>query len=304
MKATAIYFTNSSKKSKRTGKIPIYLRVCFKGSKSECRLNAEISEKEVSKWDPMTMRIMERNSPINHYLNRLDQKFGDFIILHSNDISTYTALAIKNYVMGINATDKMTAMKFVDDYFNNAVLNNVDRTQGTIKNYRRSINHFRNFLKSCQKQDLLLENLNFEIAADFKNYLVNSNTVLNRVGMTEVSAAGVIKKFRTIFTDAADKDLLKRNPFKLVKIKTKSPRRERLSIEQIEKIYFLDTTNWQYLPIYRDIFLFSVYTGLAYHDAMSLTADNIESRKDGSFKLTVRRGKQMLLQNAFYPIRQ
>jgi len=51
--------------------------------------------------------------------------------------------------------------------------------------------------------------------------------------MDEVSAATVIKKFRTIFNLAVDQDILTRNPFKQVKIKTKSPRKERLTMEQV-----------------------------------------------------------------------
>ena len=54
--------------------------------------------------------------------------------------------------------------------------------------------------------------------------------------MTEVSATGVIKKFHTIFTNAVDLEILKINPFKIVKIKTKSSHRERLTIEQDGKI--------------------------------------------------------------------
>jgi len=72
----------------------------------------------------------------------------------------------------------------------------------------------------------------YAFAEDFKSYLTNTNLNLNRVGMTEVSTAGVIKKFRTIFIQAVEIDLISKNPFKAVKIKTKSPARDRLTIEQ------------------------------------------------------------------------
>lgn len=131
-------------------------------------------------------------------------------------------------------------MQFVDDYFVNAVVNNVSRAAGTIKNYRRSINHLRNFLVQKKQENLVFEQLNYEFAVDFKNYQVSTNPGLNRTGMTEVSASGVIKKFRTIFSQAVDKELLTKNPFKQVKIKTKSPKRERLTIEQVRQLFHLD----------------------------------------------------------------
>lgn len=301
MKASIVFYPNKAKKNLRTGKIPIYIRVCYRRAKSENRLNAEILESELPEWDPRTMRLIERNSAVNHQLNRLDQQFNEFLILNASSLPKYTAVCIRDYVLGNTKTQSATIVKFVDDYFENAVANNVSRTPGTIKNYRRAINHLNAYLKSKNQKPLLVEQLNYEIASDFKNYLTNSNPQLGRVGMTEVSAAGVIKKFRTIFTHAVDQDLLKKNPFKLVKIKTKSPRRERLTVEQVNKIKQLDLGLFPYQELYRDIFLFSVYTGLAYHDAMSLTWSNLKKKKDGSYKLTINRQKTDVITECFLP---
>jgi site-specific recombinase XerD len=116
----------------------------------------------------------------------------------------------------------------------------VNLRPGTLKNYRRAINHLNNFLSARNAKQLLLEEFKYEHASDFKNYLISSNPQLNRTGMTEVSAAGVIKKFRTIFGQAVDRELISKNPFKLVKIKTKSPVKERLTIGQVRQLYEVD----------------------------------------------------------------
>ena len=146
MKASIIFFPNESKRSHRTGKIPLYLRVCFKGSKSESRLNAEITDTELLKWNSMTMRLAERNSAVNHQLNRLYQKFSEFMILNANTLPSFTASVMKDYVLGIGISDTQTASRFIDEYFEKDVANNVNRTPGTIKNYRRAINNFNAFL--------------------------------------------------------------------------------------------------------------------------------------------------------------
>lgn len=301
MKASIIFFPNESKKNQKTGKITLYMRIGFKNVKAESRLNAEISQTELHKWDPITMRMTERNSPVNHQLNRLDQKFSEFLILNTNNLSAFTAAAIKDYVLGTRKAQVLTLGKFVDDYFDNAVANNVSRTPGTVKNYRHAINHINAFLAFRNQKTMQVGELTYEIASDFKNYLVNSNPQLKRVGMTEVSAEGVIKKFRTIFTQAVDQALLKKNPFKMIKIKAKSPRRERLTIEQVIKIYQLDLILFPYQELYRDIFLFSVFTGLAYHDAMSLTWSSLELRKDNTYKLTINRQKTVVITECFLP---
>jgi site-specific recombinase XerD len=301
MKASISFFPNKAKKNQKTFKTPVYLRICFNRLKSDNRLNIELSEMDILKWDPITMRMMERNSPVNHHLNRLDQKFQEFLTLNATDLPKYSAAFIKDYVLGNNTSKQKTVLKFVDDYFTHSVMQNVSRTPGTIKNYRRSINHLRNFLVLRKQENLAFEQLNYEVASDFKNYLVNSNPALNRIGMTEVSASGVIKKFRTIFGQAVDMELLTKNPFKLVKIKTKSPKRDRLTIHQVRDIVQLDMSYFPGREIYRDIFLFSVCTGLAYKDAISLTWENLELRENNGLKLTLRRIKSDIITESFLP---
>lgn len=301
MKTSIAFYPNELKKSQKTGKIPIYLRICMRGKKSETRLNAELNDEQVLKWDSMTMRVAEKSSQINQQLNRLDQKFQEFITLNVTNLPNYNAAYIKEYVLGNNSSQQKSVLQFVDDYYANSVIQNVSRTPGTIKNYRRSINHLRNFLILRKQENLVFEQLNYDVAADFKNYLVNSNTALNRIGMTEVSASGVIKKFRTIFSHAVDRELMTKNPFKLVKIKTKSPKRERLTIEQVKAIFELNINHYPVLEIYRDIFLFGAFTGLAYKDAMSLTWNNLETRTSENLKLSLKRIKSDIITESFLP---
>ena len=104
-------------------------------------------------------------------------------------------------------------IQFVNENYQEAVVNNVNCAEGTVKNYRRAVNHLRNYLSYTNRESMLLEELNFEFASDFKNYLVSNNPMIHKIGMTEVSAATVIKKFRRIFTSAVDQDRIRRNPF-------------------------------------------------------------------------------------------
>jgi len=53
--------------------------------------------------------------------------------------------------------------------------------------------------------------------------------------MTEPSALGNIKKFRTIFDQATEEGLLIKNPFKRLKLSNRSPRKPRYSIEQLSR---------------------------------------------------------------------
>lgn len=99
--------------------------------------------------------------------------------------------------------------------------------------------------------------------------------------MTTVSASSVMKSFRPIFNAAVDSGLIEKNPFKSIKLKTRSPKRERLNITQLKQLRNLDLSKFPTQRIYRDIFLWSVFTGLANKDAMSLDTSNLEYKSDG-----------------------
>ena len=301
MKVALVFYPNLAKKDSGKNLIPVYMRIYYNRRKSEARLNIELNETDTSRWDPVTMRLQERNSAINHALNRLEQKFSDFILAHQADLPRYLPETIKNHVLGIEEKKEIKLSDFVDEYFEKFVLHNVNRTPGTIKNYRRAINHLAAFLKYNNRLSIPVDNVDVAFANDFKNFLVNNNPALDRIGMTEVSASTVIKKFRTIFTYAADLELIRKNPFKAVKIKTKSPRKERLSIDQVSKIKKVDISLSTHLSVYRDIFLFSVYTGLAYHDLVSLGQANLEYRADGNIKLSKSRQKTDIITECFLP---
>lgn len=59
------------------------MRVNFNGSKTETRLNAELTEGDLLLWDEFTMRFKDRKHPLNGYLNALAKQFADFRILNA-----------------------------------------------------------------------------------------------------------------------------------------------------------------------------------------------------------------------------
>jgi site-specific recombinase XerD len=156
-------------------------------TKAETRLDADLSEQELSLWDEMTQRLRDRK----HRLN-----------------------------------------------------------------YRKAIKHFKHFLSYKKWSGVTLEDLNNSLALSFKDYLLNSIPELNKKGMTDPTALGNIKKFRTIFDRAVDEDLLVKNPFKKIKLKNQSPIRDRLDIQQIKLLHELEFIEYPSRRLYRDFFLF------------------------------------------------
>ncbi len=161
MIASINFFPNVSKMNQRTHLLPIYMRVTFQRRKTECRLNVVIHEKDVPKWDPITQRMQERNSAVNHFLNRLDEKFTHFLVTNSTCLPQFSAIDIKCHILGMDdSKGQISLMNFVDDYFEKNVLNNANCRQGTVKNYRRAINHLKAYLAHNKEQGMSIGKLN------------------------------------------------------------------------------------------------------------------------------------------------
>lgn len=77
MRTSISFFPNKTKQSSRTGKIPLYLRIIHNGQKAEARLNEEITEEELFKWNPFVMRLDLRDAPLNSKLNTISKSYDD-----------------------------------------------------------------------------------------------------------------------------------------------------------------------------------------------------------------------------------
>ena len=90
------FFPKVEKPNSKTGKIPMYLRITFNRKKAEMRLNVEINQQELSKWDEVTMRFADRSMTANAYLNSIEKGFEDFKYHNASKLNTY------NHSIGID----------------------------------------------------------------------------------------------------------------------------------------------------------------------------------------------------------
>ena len=273
-------------------KIPIYIRVVHNRLKADARLNAEVSEEDLPDWNPVSMRFSDRDSLINQQLNNIDLAFRKFLILNETRLSEYTAKNIRDVVLGLNKNRKdITVVDFIFSYYNNIVSPNQNLTKGSKKNYKKAINHLNRFMAFKKSKGILVKDVDNNFANAFKDYLVANHDNVLKKAMTEVSASANIIKLRTIFDRAVNENVLIKNPFKSLKLKTRSPHRARLNIIQLKQIVDFDLSNWPNLTIYRDIFLFSIFTGLAFQDLMNLRKSNLTFFDDENILLTIQRQK-------------
>jgi integrase len=112
---------------------------------------------------------------------------------------------------------------------------------------------------------------------------------IKKKAMSEASACGNIKKFRTIFKHAVIEKFISENPFNQITLSYQSPRKQKLSLTQIIK-FFNECQRVKNVKVNAKIFLFMSLTGTAYLDCMRLTFKNLEYTTQG-VKMTYNRIK-------------
>ena len=160
---------------------------------------------------------------------------------------------------------------------------------GTKKNYLKAIKHMRSFIIYKRLSNKQVTTVDYKFANEFSNYLMNDHPEIQKYGMTEVSACGIIKKFRTIFKQALNEELISKNPFSQIKLKYKSPPKQRMTIEQFKNIIHFEGFTKTQTP-YMQMFYFMALTGTAFLDSQQLTMDNLEETDKG-LKLMYKRNK-------------
>ncbi len=301
-KTTVIIYPRKDKLSSKNGRIPIYVRVLANAKKAEMRTNIDITVEEYSKWDPNMMRINDRFSLSNAEINKIDMILYEIIKSFQEKEDSISAKQICSMVNIKKSRVENIIIDSINDYYLKFIQHNKELSEGTKSNYRKAIKHMITFLKINKLEDIVFSLFDLKLAQDFKNYLTNNDILNGRKGMIESSASCIIKKFRTIFEIALERGLIYNNPFKKIKIKTKSAPREKLTIHHIAAIKNAQNLSENEI-IYRDIFLFSSFTGLSYIDAINLKTTNI-NKEDSNYKLTIHRTKtshpaeQYLVNNA------
>lgn len=308
-KVNLTFYPNKVKKSGKTGKIPIYMRL-YGAGKLEVRLNSlyDLSSQELYKWNEFSQLLDDKDSDTNTYLSEIKKRFkslkNDALL---NGIN-YTLPEIRDTILlkRVDVKKEPTIYAYAANYLINDVENNNSKKEGTKKNYRNAINHLQQYLKHIGRENCMFKEFNFTLADGFKKYLESTiPTLPEKIKNTEVSSSTKIKNVKPIFTRAINEGLITRNPFEKIKlVYEKIDVAFSLNIEQLISVYNLDITNNPSLEFIKDFFLFMCFTGLSYADAIAFSKDDFSRNNsnriyfDDSRKKTGTRIKQVLISQA------
>lgn len=147
--------------------------------------------------------------------------------------------------------------------------------KSTIVKYKTTERHLKGYLEwQNAGRDILLVDLRIEFASNFEYYLQAEK------GLSINSSGKMIKNLKKVIRDCVDKDWLDKDPFYRYKVRHVDPKVPHLSADELKALEEKEISIKR-LEVIRDIFVFSCYTGFAYVDVASLTADHLKIGDDG-----------------------
>lgn len=286
----AILFLIRKDKVNKLDEVPLYMRITINGTKAEYATGERVPLKI---WD--NGKIKGNSGSAKRVKETMDVLRARVMELKRNYDASTEPLTVRYIIDTLNGkiTTK-TQSKSVMEVFklhNGMVYNliGVDYAQATYTRYETTMKHIKEYMKKKYKvSDLLLTDLDYDFIRGYEIYMKTTRKCSHNTTMK------YIKMFKVITNYAVKNDWLDKDPFKLFECKIEKIEREHLTEEEIKAIRDKEFSS-ERLDNVRNIFVFSIFTGLAYVDVASLTKANLVTGVDGKPWLSMARTKTKVM---------
>lgn len=279
-------FVALTSRKKLNGEIPVY---CYLSSANETsRFSTNLSIKPEA-WDSKRHRAKGNSVEaviFNKNLDKIKEQIKNIVYEALKTDDEITLNDIKNQMTGNGNRRPSTLMTVYKLRFEKMkTLVGKDYQKSTLIKFNYLANSVNDFLKTELKlNDIALNKLNRVFIDDLELYLRAQRE------MKTVSINKIIQMLKSIVRYSLERGWIDKDPF--LGHKSKSVQTEILYLTH-EQVIKLETTILSQVRLNRvkELFLFSIYTGLHYADAMSLTASNLVKGIDGNLWIDYVRGK-------------
>ena len=284
-KELKVHYYLRHKEVKGDGATPIMGRITI--GKSMVQFSAKCSV-QVSLWDTKSARATGKSKAAAE-LNRKLDKISLSIHSHYKELlakkENVSPEEVKNAFQGI-ASEQETLIGYCNRYNHQLTARiGVNITLESYKRYGVSFNHLRRFLRTKYNlSDISFQALDYSFVEAFDFYLrvqlkFKPNTIV-----------GIIGHLKIIIKRAINEGIITCDPFAGFSLEGEPLQPKSLTKQELHKIMTtpLDTPN-RYLV--RDMFLFSVFTGISFSDIRNLTYSNLVQAEDGVWWIHSKRRK-------------
>ena len=279
-----LFFINKAKLLK-SGEAGIYIRISAHGKRTEVNIKRSVA---VSAWDQskeMAKGRDRRSNETNDCIRALKLKT---LTIH-RDLELKGKFFTSRLIMGMvfNAQDIQKTILTIFRKHNDDCrkLIGIDYVKITITRFDNCCKYIENVIREQYgKEDMNLNELDGELVRNFEIYL---KTVR---GCAQNTVIRYMKCFKKITNLAIANEWMHHNPFNGIKFQAKEVIKDILSKEEIgrlmKKEFECDRLNYV-----RDVFLFSIFSGLAYVDVYNLRAEHLTTDNNGDIWIRKTREK-------------
>jgi site-specific recombinase XerD len=252
--------------------LPIYLRLIYSRNKAEIYTGYSCTLKD---WDER-QQMTKKHATINRELSSLrNQAYDLFADLKRNNLPI-TAKIIKNLLTGKEKAE--TGLLYYFDTHISEISQKGEIQTLSLEKYNQSLKSLKIFLETKYKvSEYRLSQINYSFINAYDVFL-KSTQQLHRNTANKYHT-----RLKTILKKAYAEGITTQQPYSTFKLKSQKTNREFLTQSELDKLIELDLCANESLSRVKDIFLFSVYTGIRFQDAQSLSIKSLIKDKKNYF---------------------
>lgn len=274
-------------KTKKNSKnlVPVYLRVWYDYDHFTKSTGIWV---RLQDWDKQQMRVRGNSLEVDSINTQLES-LKIQVLQTTNQLSLlgkpFNVHTIRKRMEGTEAS-QITLMRVCGEQ-----IKEMEKLRGksyappTIIKYKNTVLRLKQFLKyKYKRNDIYLYELNYYFITEFEAYL------RHKFDNSTTTCYKHYQRFSRMIRNAMHKGYLEKYPFEHYKIRMPKKKIEYLTQEEIERIENKEF-KVERLDSIRDIFVFCIYTGLAFAEVESLQPENITTGMDGELWLNIHRKK-------------
>ena len=287
MKSTfSIIFYLKRQAARKDGTVPVMGRITVDGTQTQFSCKITIDPKV---WDTKSGRATGRSAAAIE-ANRMLDNMRVSINKHYREImdrdNYVTAEKVKNAFLGLEHRCRTLLQVFKqhnEDY--EKMYEAGMKAKATLLKYQCVYRHLEEFIyQRYHVRDIALKELTPAFISDFDIFLrTEKNCCTNTVWL-------YLCPLRTMVSIAISNEWLSRDPFRDYEVKKEQTTRYFLTKDEIRQLMDGKLKNAKQ-ELYRDLFVFCIFTGLSFSDMRNLSEDNIRTYFDEHLWISINRQK-------------
>ena len=282
-----ILFYINRNKAKKNGKAAVLCRITVDGRSAVIATGEECAPEA---WQTKSGETGDRK--INLRLQALRERIEASYTTLLRREGVVSVERLKLRLQGVNETPTMLLETSTEELRTVEACVGRSRSPGTYQNNRRSDSGLRDFVRSRGESDIPIPTL----APDFFD---TYRLFLKRRGYAVSTTNRHLHWLGRLMRRAIARGVIRFNPFEGVRYETEKYRPHFLQKHEVERLLAFSVRD-EATELSRHMFLFSVFTGLAYADLRTLRRSQIET--DGAGRQYIRKARQKTHEESLIPL--